>query len=117
MHAKSINKDIEAKGEMVALYCAILKIKQGGDPTKNVRIAPNLLRDWRSEAFQGVELGDEYFVVPKVNEVYWKNDSIVLECIIPPGEFLELPAGVDTERASSWTIGHQGPSWARGFAR
>ena len=92
MHAESINKDIESKGEMVALYCAIRKIKQGGE-----RIAPNLLREWRSEAFQAVELGDEYFVVPKVNEAYWNNDSTVLECIIPPGEFLELPAGVDTE--------------------
>jgi len=99
---QSCNADISKDDdEMIALFCAIRKIKQNGDPNKDVRINPSLLRSFRAEAFRTVELFDEYNVVPKSNYRAWTgndaNKRLVESCIIPPEEFLELPIGLDTE--------------------
>ena len=90
------NLEIELDDDMVALYCAIRRIKQDGDPQKDVRISPDLLRHWRGTAYRSVELATDYYIVPKVNAPHWAGNAVVAKCIIPPDEFMELPAGVDT---------------------
>ena len=106
MRKKPCNADMEPTDEMVQLFCSIRKIKQAGDADKDVRIAPGLLREWKTVAYQQVELVDKFYVVPKANAHHWLTDTIVPQCIISPDEFSELPAGVDP------SISHIMDDWA-----
>ena len=83
----------------MGLYCALRKIKQAGDTSRDVRIAPGLLRSWRQEDVRTMEEVIEYYVVPKCNAAEWAGNDIVTKCIIPPDEFDELPVSVNANES------------------
>ena len=109
MKRKWCNEDISLDEATVALYCALRKIKQAGDTSRDVRIAPCLLRSWRFQDVRTTEEVIEYYVVPKCNAAEWAGNDIVPKCIIPPEEFDELPVSVNTNESyimDDWALRH-----------
>ena len=91
-------RNVELDMHAVTMYQAIKTVKEEANAragrTVVVRIAPEALRNWKSEVFRKVSVLDEYWLVPKGNlNLELAHD--IKGAIMDPADFSDLPVEVN----------------------